>query len=128
MFGCYWWTSTPVKDQAIKQQPPDGVFLVVLAMTGVVVSLRAGAFANGGDDAGRNLQARHRAAHGRTIAGTQFDRTDARADLARRSFSCRPSCQAWILKPPVFHSGYRLLWLHVLYDLPVTSKEKQKIF
>ena len=23
-------------------------------------------------------------------------------------------------------SGYRLLWLHVLYDLPVTSKEKQK--
>jgi CRISPR-associated protein Cas2 len=23
-------------------------------------------------------------------------------------------------------SGYRLLWLHVLYDLPVTSKPKQK--
>jgi CRISPR-associated protein Cas2 len=23
-------------------------------------------------------------------------------------------------------SGYRLLWLHVLYDLPVTSKAKQK--
>ena len=23
-------------------------------------------------------------------------------------------------------SGYRILWLHVLYDLPVTSKAKQK--